>query len=208
MLLVFPLLVALLQPMAGEAATPPEGTRSLFRDDLSTPAAWQGGRVIEEGGSSCWRPETPGDTVLLEREVDFTLAGEGRLAFSFMATGYQRLRVLAWVAGDTIPRAVVLTHYPQGQRQQVELPLEGNFHNFHWREGNYSALREGDRLTRLAFEFTLNFGSGRAVRLGELLVYQLTEDYHREHLRKALAEAHREVGAGRSGPGRDQKPAA
>ena len=196
-LLSFITLIFLLQPVFTLSASGqiPAGAEILFRDDFSA-GHWKGAEV--KNGSSygisgkVLIPSGYGDTVRIEKQLNFTLEPESFLCFDLHCSGYQRLRIYAR-EGEDSPKSVLLTRFKAGEPEKISLPLDGNFHNFHWRQGNYSALQAGDSIVRLVFEFTLPEDSPGCIQVGEIAAYSLTEDSHRKRAEKILAEAKKEV---------------
>jgi Glycoside hydrolase 123, catalytic domain/Glycoside hydrolase 123, N-terminal domain len=137
-------------------------------------------------------PSTYGDTVRFEKPVSFTLEPESFLSFDLHCSGYQRLRIYACEKEDST-KSVLLTRFNTNGPDRFNIALDGNFHNFHWRQGNYSALEAGDSIVQLVFEFTLREDSPGSIQMGEITVYSLTEAVHRKHAEKILAEAKNEV---------------
>ncbi|HLA39385.1 MAG TPA: hypothetical protein VJ417_05270, partial [Candidatus Glassbacteria bacterium] len=164
------------------AAHVPENAEVVFRDDFST-GAWNGAILAREGAYGVVGPALTagsyGDTLLFSQEVDITLGDEDYITFNFSSTGYQILRILAWEGADSLPRVMTVTHFPSGKVQHVDVPLQGNFHNYHWRQGDYDDLDPGDRVVRLGLEFNLGEEVTPAVAVGEISVYRLTLDYYR-----------------------------
>ena len=174
----------------------PARAKLLFQDDFST-SSWQGAKV-ETGvkyqiSGKVLVPAVYGDTARIESEVDFSLEPESFLSFDLRCSGYQRLRIYAFEEGENAPKSFLLTHFKAGELQKVNLPVDGNFHNFHWRRGDYSALKAGDSINRLVFEFTLREDSPLSIQIGGLTVYRLTEEVHRERFEKSLAAAKKAV---------------
>lgn len=174
----------------------PDGAKIIFEDDFSA-SSWKGA-LLEKGAV----PGEPGmalvlvayrDTVRIESEAAFTVEEESCLSFSFSASGYQHLRVLLWSEGESVPKGAFVTQFPSGEIQEVNIPIDGNFHNFHWRQGDYRAVRAGDRITRMAFEFTLADKASPKLAVGKITVYSLTPEVYRNRIREALAVARREV---------------
>ncbi|MBN2288727.1 MAG: DUF4091 domain-containing protein [Candidatus Glassbacteria bacterium] len=196
---IFSIAVSLLFPGVSAPAAAhdvPAGAEVLFRDDFSSGQPQAAG--VESGdkygiSGKVLVPSAYGDTVRLEREVHLTLAEESFLGFDLRCSGYQRLRIYACQEGEDSPRSCLHTHFKAGELQRIDLALDGNFHNFHWRRGDYSALKAGDLIDRLVFEFTLREGSPASIQLGEPSVYRLTAAVHRERAEKALAEAGKAV---------------
>jgi len=174
----------------------PAGAELLFLDDFSA-SSWQGAKV--ESGEAygiegkVLVPVAYGDTVRIERSLSLTLEAESFLAFDLRCSGYQRLRI--WAAGEDEknPKSVVLTHFEAGALQKVNLALDGNFHNFHWRGSDFSALEAGEQIVSLVFEFTLREDSPQSIQIGELASYRLTGEVHRERFEKTLAGARKAV---------------
>ena len=133
------------------------------------------------------------DTVRIESEAAFYIEEESCLSFSFSASGYQYLRILLWSEGESVPKGAFVTHFPSGEIQEISIPIDGNFHNFHWRQGDYRAVRAGDRITRMAFEFTLADKASPKLAVGKITVYSLTPEVYRNRIKEALAFARREV---------------
>jgi len=174
----------------------PEGGEVIFREDFSTPA-WTGGQPARDGAFGVEGPALAagayGDTVRFVREVDFRLDDEDFITFNFSCAGYQILRILAWEEGDSLPRAMTVTHFPSGEVRHVDAPLQGNFHNYHWRVGSYDDLDPGDRIVRLGLEFSLPEDVRPAVAVGEISVYRLTLDYYRARFAESVSLARREI---------------
>ncbi|HUU27671.1 MAG TPA: glycoside hydrolase domain-containing protein [archaeon] len=176
----------------------PAGARIIFEDDFSQPV-WQGAGV-EEGAAygiegRVLVPESFHDTILIQRKVEFALDEESFLRLDFRCAGYERLRILAFREGEDLPKSVLVTHFPSGEIQRLDIPVDGNFHNYHWRPGDYGVLKAGDRISRLAFEFTLTEKADRSVALGKVTVYSLTGEVHAARFKEALGQA-REAVAG------------
>ena len=136
----------------------PAGAQIIFEDAFPQ-AEWKGAKVDDGGefgiSGRVLVPVGFEDTVRLEREVDFTLGKENFINFQFLCSGYQHLRILAWANGQDRPKSVTITHFSPEELQKVNIPVEGNFHNYHWRQGDYGNLNSGDRIQRLALEFSL-----------------------------------------------------
>ena len=174
----------------------PAGARILFEDAFHH-SEWQGAKVDDgdEFGISgrVLVPVGFENTVRFEREVDFTLEEENFINFQFICAGYQRLRILAWADGQESPKRVTITHFSPEEACNVDIPVEGNFHNYHWRQGDYSSLNPGERIQRLALDFSLAEKVPAKVAVGKITVYSLTGQVHRERFERSLEQARNAV---------------
>jgi len=170
----------------------PAGARILFEDAFQQPE-WKGAKAVDGAGfglsGRVLVPVGFADTVRFEREAGFTLEEENFINFQFTCAGYQRLRLLAWTDSQQNPKSVMITHFSPGEPCNVDIPVEGNFHNYHWRAGDYSSLKPGDRIQRLALEFSLAEKIPARLAVGRITVYSLTGQVHRQRYESALEQA-------------------
>jgi len=183
-LIFCPLLAVFLpcSPLAARESDVPAGARILFEDTFDH-SEWKAEKADDEGAFGLSGP------FRFEREVFFTLERENFIHFQFVCTGFQRLRILAWAEGQEEPKSVTITHFSPGEPCNVNIPVEGNFHNYHWRQGDYSSLKPGDCIRRLALDFSLREEAQGTVDVDKITVYSLTGQVYRERFERALEQA-------------------
>jgi len=167
----------------------PFGAETLYHDDYAS-GPWDGA-ILERSPAGIEAPalvaSVYGDSVRIEREVDFTLKDQTRLRFTFNCSGYQRVEILLYWDRTELPRSAFTTHFRPGETQLVDIPVDGNFHGFRNRRSNdYDLLAAGDRITRIALTCNLPDGAEPSVQVGPITFYCLTEEVFRDSLQMVL----------------------